>query len=398
MRNVGDKNILNKTNYEVEIRNDFLTGTYLIVNIPESELDLNALHTIQTDCPDFILPFNYKTSNVLVELSYKVGSLCKLQYFYGDISHPEYILMWQSLLRPLLECGDWFMNPLSFILSTDYLYYNNNNKTVAYIYVPSINRYSDYDAFNKMAVEIAKNITVSDPVLENKVLRSIINDFNPGDFLKMLTQHVTQETDVGSVTEIINKIDELSITDDFENTQVPEDEMIAQTPEIPKKETEGFKVFGSRNKKKTETKRNGYKNAMPVSLPVIPENKPPEASDVTQETSVLLNGPGLRCIGRPHFPQVIEVAIEEGSVFSIGRFDASVGKKQSTFEFDKKTKAVSRRHAVIERNGESYKIVDLSSSAGTFVNDIKLPPNTPHELVAGSRVSFGNLGADYVWE
>jgi len=398
MSNLGDLKSLNNSNCEIESKNDFLTGTYLIVKIPENELDQNALHTIQTDCPDFILPFNYKISNGQVELSYKVGSLCKLQYFYGDISHPVYILIWQSLLRPLLECGDWFMNPLSFILSTDYLYYDKSKKTIAYVYVPSTNRYSDYDAFNKMAIEIAKNITVSDPVLENKVLRSIINDFNPGEFLKMSTQYIKQETDVGGVTEIFNKIDEINISEDFGNTQIPEDEMIIQTPEIPKKETEGFKVFGNRNKKKPETKRNGYKNAMPVNLPVITEHKPPEASDVTQETSVLLSGPGLRCIGRPHFPQVIDVAIEEGSIFSIGRFDASVGKKQSSFEFDKKTKAVSRRHAVIERSGEIYKIVDLSSSAGTFVNDKKLPPNTPHELVAGSRVSFGNLGADYVWE
>jgi len=383
---------MNNIKYKVESRNDFLTGTYLMINIAEDELDQNALHTIQTDCPDFILPFNYKISNGQVEFIYKVGPLCKLQYFYGDISHPEYIVMWQSLLRPLLECGDWYMNPLSFVLSTNYLYYDKNNKTVTYVYIPSLSACSGYNSFNEMAIEIAKNITVSDPVLENKVLRSIINNFNPGDFLKMLTEHISSPSarsveNNNHAAEILDEIEDLQITDNF-----------MQPSEIPEKDTSVFKVFGSKNKKKPETKRNGYKNTMPIELPVAIEHNPLEEADVTQETSVMMSGPGLRCIGRTNLPQTIEITIDEGSIFTIGRFDASVGKKQSSFEFDKKTKAVSRRHAVIEREGAAYKITDLSSSAGTFVNDKKLPPNTPHELAAGSKVSFGNLGADYVWE
>jgi len=59
---------------------------------------------------------------------------------------------------------------------------------------------------------------------------------------------------------------------------------------------------------------------------------------------------------------------------------------------------VSRRHAALERNADIYSIIDLSSSAGTYINGHKLPPNTPFELVNGYRVSFGNCGADYVWE
>ena len=123
-----------------------------------------------------------------------------------------------------------------------------------------------------------------------------------------------------------------------------------------------------------------------------------EIVDITQSTSILSNSPGLRYIGHANLPPSIHVQIAEGEIFTIGRFDATVGKRQSSFEFDKKTKAVSRRHAAIERDIEGFKIVDLSSSAGTYVNDRKLPPNTPYGLETGSRISFGNSGADYVWE
>jgi len=378
-------NNLSNINYKIESKSDFLTGTYLTVCIPENDLDENALYTIQTDCPEFILPFNYKCTNGQVEFTYKVGSLCKLQYFYGEISHAEYITIWRSLLSPLLECGDWYMNPCSFVLNTEYLYYDKNTKTIVYIYIPSIGGCSGYDTFNDMAVEMAKNMTVSDPVLENKVLRSIVNDFNPGDFLKMLTEHAMTCTPVTSIEyadEVLKEINELTVSDSSDSV----------------KENEGFRMFSGKNRKKEEAKRNGYKNTLPISLPVATTETPQQVSDITQETKVIMSGQGFRCVGRPHLPQVIEVTIAEGGVFTIGRFDASVGKKQSNFEFDKKTKAVSRRHAVVERKDNIYQIIDLSSSAGTFLNDKKLLPNTPYELTAGSRVSFGNLGVDYVWE
>lgn len=110
-----------------------------------------------------------------------------------------------------------------------------------------------------------------------------------------------------------------------------------------------------------------------------------------------LYGPGLCCISNSALPQTIEVPISDGNVFTIGRFDPCVGKKQSSFEFDKRTKGVSRRHAVVERKGSSYFIIDLSSCYGTFVNNKKIITNTPYELKVGALVSFGNLGVDYMW-
>lgn len=109
-------------------------------------------------------------------------------------------------------------------------------------------------------------------------------------------------------------------------------------------------------------------------------------------------GTHLRLVGNPTLPPCIDVSAMDGGVFTVGRFDASLGRRQSSFEFDKKTKAISRRHAAIERIADRYSIIDLSSSAGTFIDGQKLPPGTPFELSSGCRVSFGNAGADYIWE
>ena len=123
-----------------------------------------------------------------------------------------------------------------------------------------------------------------------------------------------------------------------------------------------------------------------------------ETSDVTQLDILETSGAKLRYVGNGEHPRVINVFIAEGGVFTIGRFDSSVKIKQSNFEFDKKTRAVSRRHVAIERGSDGYGIVDLASSAGTFLNGQKLPPNIPVKLEKGCRVSFGNSGADYIWD
>lgn len=120
--------------------------------------------------------------------------------------------------------------------------------------------------------------------------------------------------------------------------------------------------------------------------------------DVTQLEMNESKGTHFRYVGNGGHPNAIDVNIGVNEVFTIGRFDVSVGNKQCDFEFDKKTKAVTRRHAALECGENGYSITDLSSSAGTFINGQKLPPNAPFKLESGSRVSFGHSGADYVWE
>jgi DNA-binding CsgD family transcriptional regulator len=103
----------------------------------------------------------------------------------------------------------------------------------------------------------------------------------------------------------------------------------------------------------------------------------------------------LRLIGVTGLPNMIPLYFHDRS-FSIGRFDVSVGQKQCDFELEKSTKAVSRRHASIERTTKGYFIVDLNSRAGTFVNGDKISGS--YMLHNGDRVSFGTAGADYIFE
>jgi len=423
--------------FEIESKSDFLTGSYLVTRIPEEDLDINALRTIQADRPGFILPFNIKTVNGLVEVVYKIGTLCKLQHFSGEVSAMEYADLWRSLLCPLLKCGDWFMDPRSFVLDADYLYYDKNKKTVSYVYIPSVRGCSESGALNVMSREILKFRTVSDSVLQNKILRSITEEFCPAQFLAMLEDYISHSALSSNREGAHGTHDRMREREQphprAEKQDTDEDIVIAldqgkkgsieHTTRKKEKEPGGFRMFGrkGRRKKTVQEAAQGVsaeakaapgvkaipevKTALEAAprnesvhsfVPFIPEQA--ETLNLAQSDSDMINETGLRYVGRAQLPQVIEINITEGELFTVGRFDAAVGKPQSSFEFDKKTRAVSRRHAVIERDFEGYKIIDLSSSAGTYINDRKLPPNTPYLLESGCRVSFGNSGADYIWE
>ena len=392
-------------NYEIQSESDFLAGSHLVVKIPETELDQNALQTVQTDCPDFILPFHYKNVDGHIELIYKIGTMCKMRHVSGDLTPKKYVELWQNLLNPLLICGDWFMKPNSFVIKADYLYYDKNTGAVRYVYIPSSCGCSENDAFYEMAVEISKMMTVSDAVLENRVLRAVIKDFNPSKFLQMLNDYTAESEELFSSAPISDNRDEQIKTEKTEETnnefvygsniEVLEvnEKPVPVRYEQSKKERElgGYRLFSSRGKKKNSSISRDLESAQFF-------NEQTERDTMPQNIPGMPDSPGFSCVGRAGLPPLIKVSIKDGEIFTIGRFNAAVGKKQSNFEFDKKTKAVSHRHAVIERSVNEYRIIDLSSNAGTFVNDKKVPPNTPIGLEKGCRVSFGNSGADYIWE
>lgn len=426
--------------YEIQSRSD-LSGVTLIVRFPETDLDRKALYTLQEDWPKFLVPFQYRSVDGEAECSYRLESRTKLQYRYGVRNPKEYVEFWGEVIQPLLDCGDWFLKPLSFILDSQYLYIDRAG-TICYLYVPSRRDCVEFSAIQGLAAELSRHNAVTDPKLENQVLKAIMQDFQPKAFLQMLreSQGVSHAPDqpgrqapatpapvpAGAAAAPVQpqpapelpKMSAPVSAGGADNIVI--DLGGAEKAEKPK----GRGLFGGKKEKTASAaapKRSGLFGekkeargkeillgaaAEPVR-PVRPQvgSAPPPAqiwasseeegvTELEEESS----GTCLRLVSAAALPDRIVVSIQPGEAFTIGRFDVTVGRKQSDFEFDKHTKAVSRRHAAIERDADGYSVVDLSSSAGTFVDGEKLVPNVPRRLVRGSRVCFGTGGADYRWE
>lgn len=73
------------------------------------------------------------------------------------------------------------------------------------------------------------------------------------------------------------------------------------------------------------------------------------------------------CIGKPHGQKQIDIDVSNFP-------DADI---------------VSRCHAEIRVEGNTYYIQDLGSSNGTYIRQTKLQPNTPYQLNVGDRIEFG---------
>jgi len=54
---------------------------------------------------------------------------------------------------------------------------------------------------------------------------------------------------------------------------------------------------------------------------------------------------------------------------------------------------LSRKHALIRRNGMQLEVQDIGSRNGTFVGDKRLEPNVPYVVRNGDEIRFGNMVA-----
>ncbi len=479
--------------YDIQSKNDLQSGATLVVSIPEEDLDKKALYTILADQPDFILPFRQRVFDGNVEFTYQIGNRSKLTYLSRSRNPAEYTDLWFGILQPLLNCGDWFMNPFAFVLKPEFLYCDRDGKAISFVYIPSKRESSDYQGLKDMITDIAKQNQVSDVALENQVWRAL-QDFRPDEFLRMLRAAGTGGGGGVAAQPLQPQAASQAYASSSQPPYPPSSQPYQSAPSAaqaqpsapsaqarpipplpapspqytppppaqapayqepvslrqsddlvinlspggrpPQEEKPKRSLFGARKEKeekpappaKEKPQKEprasgglfGRKKAEPepdqvimqgaaAAPPVMPQYAQaapaapyPQASgyeDGATQIQVRDAGvAGFRYVGNQSHPRMIEVPLAGNGIFTIGRFDASVGQKQSDYEFDRATKAVSRRHAVVERGAGVYSVIDLNSSAGTYINGQRLQPNVPYPLEPGCRVSFGNAGADYVWE
>lgn len=417
---------------QVENKSD-LSGAMLVIRFPEKDLDAKALYTIQADQPVFLVPFRYRCVDGEAECTYQLGNQSKLLYRCSSKAPGELTRFWELILQPLLDCSDWFLKPFSFVMDPQYLFLNKEGTSVSYLYVPSRENCSDYEMLRSMTVELAKKNPSTDTQLEVKILRTIMQDFQPKTFLEMLRetqpavaaqalipqrQQVQPPVEIKQSPPIIEDSQKEKISSQSESLPEAMDGEIKIDLSGNKKEKKSLFGLKEGKKKKEKVKKEGglFGRKKEVSKEIVlgaaaeqpAPHKMPQTPQIIEYmgdidlTTIPENSEPasvhFRLVGDPSLPRDIPVSLETGGIFTIGRFDVSVGRRQSGFEFEPRTKAVSRHHAAVERTAEGYFLVDLGSSAGTYVNGEHLVPNVPHHLSRGCRVAFGTAGADYIWE
>ena len=177
--------------FDTEYKSDLVSGASIYVKVPEAQVDYKALYTIQKDPPDFLLPFHYRNVDGQFEFVYKTESLDIFESLWGVYSPKEYTELWHSLLHPLLDCGEWFLKPYSFVLNVEKLFCDTEKAAIRYMYIPSLRDCCDFFILKEMVTTFASRISAQDSELELKVLRAIMNDFSPKNLAQMLKPYVS---------------------------------------------------------------------------------------------------------------------------------------------------------------------------------------------------------------
>ena len=88
------------------------------------------------------------------------------------------------------------------------------------------------------------------------------------------------------------------------------------------------------------------------------------------------------------------VAIQEEKVFILGRISAEIKTKEPLVDlthFGALEFGISRVHLMIRKTKDSYQIMDLESSNGSWLENQRLVPNQPYTIESGERVRIGRL-------
>lgn len=408
----------------------------------ECKTDTIALQVVRQDCPDFLLPMKIVEIDGEREIRYELQEGIRLSYMPKAMSKKDFIVMAVNMLIPFKVCNDWFLDYHNFLLDENYILVGRNGQSIKYVYLPSRD-YSNSDERIKdfFTTILLKTDISDDPGSMVSALRMIKNpdsnlmtlldyfqqqsaaEAKPVYSAPNLTSHAVQEKKEENSGQQLPKPREQKT----ERDEKPErSKGITEVKAFGKNDDEGRLIGnlfgdGEESRKEKTSKRGGLfgwmkgkskeeKKEKPVDLteegkrtkPAVRGNQeqeylqnltvpPVELEDATtiveyeeeeNDNSVLK----LRledCVGCS-CPKHIEIDLHNGFV-TVGRKNKN-GELQSDFNFDPAISFVSRRHFRIEKSDRYWKIIDLESGNGTFLNGMRLPPNIPQPLCPGDQI------------
>jgi len=116
-----------------------------------------------------------------------------------------------------------------------------------------------------------------------------------------------------------------------------------------------------------------------------------EMSRGTEILSEMSGDAGTKLLNQPLILTLQSINPDNASNLKITELPCIIGKSvlNSLCRIDNQT--VSRRHAKIYRDKDGLYIVDLDSTNGTYVNDIRLEKLEPHEIKHGDYIRFSDM-------
>ena len=409
-----------------------------------ADLDDIALKVIRRDCPDFLLPVRTMEIDGELELRYELQEGVRLAYLPKEMKRKDFTERLVHMLKPFKDCSDWFLDYHNFVLDENYILVSKDGQQVKYVYVPAGEYARSDEEIKEFFINMILKMDIQDDMGYMVNLLRIIK--NPDANLLSLLEYFQKEMGVQTpkpaleerpaapapspasaaapaapVQEPFHASAEPfgasheekdllgSLFGDLEDSDSGNDKKKKkEKKEKPPKDksAKGGGLFGFlKGKPKEEKAAAPAADAAPAqafaaaAAPVYqnfdPLPIPQDMADSGDETAILAeeefhgnselrlrleNCMGCQC------PSYIEIPLPSGFA-TVGRANKN-GEAQSDYNFDASVSFVSRRHFRVEKEQDHWKIVDLESSNGTYLNGERMVPNMPYPLQAGNRITI----------
>ena len=409
-----------------------------------ADLDDIALKVIRRDCPDFLLPVRTMEIDGELELRYELQEGVRLAYLPKEMKRKDFTERLVHMLKPFKDCSDWFLDYHNFVLDENYILVSKDGQQVKYVYVPAGEYARSDEGIKEFFINMILKMDIQDDMGYMVNLLRIIK--NPDANLLSLLEYFQKEMGVQTpkpaleerpaapapspasaaapaapVQEPFHASAEPfgasheekdllgSLFGDLEDSDSGNDKKKKkEKKEKPPKDksAKGGGLFGFLKGKPKEEKAampvaaaapapSPASAATPVYQNFDPLPIPQDMADSGDETAILAeeefhgnselrlrleNCMGCQC------PSYIEIPLPSGFA-TVGRANKN-GEAQSDYNFDASVSFVSRRHFRVEKEQDHWKIVDLESSNGTYINGERMVPNMPYPLQAGNRITI----------
>lgn len=140
-----------------------LEATYLNVRLEEPmRLDEIAMKVINSDCPEFLLPFRLTTMNDTVTLKYKQVNTVALAYANMTHSKDSFVRFYMNLITPFVKGSDWFLDYHNICVDPRYVYVDNRLGKIYYVYIPEYSMRSTDEEILNFFKNVFTNTNITD--------------------------------------------------------------------------------------------------------------------------------------------------------------------------------------------------------------------------------------------
>ncbi len=109
-----------------------------VVTIKSSDIDYIACKALKLECPEHIIPFSMNPADDSIQINYQIGNhKVNLHNFTDTLKIEQVLELYNNIIEYLEDCGNFFLNKTGFCFDTEYVFLDEQKKSIHLTYLPS---------------------------------------------------------------------------------------------------------------------------------------------------------------------------------------------------------------------------------------------------------------------